>query len=246
MPTSFFTLGLTHPARSADGWRIGRARIDAVHRDLSCTVHGSLQRWVRRILGSIEHEQRVADLATDLFDVVADLHRLDAADLRLLRWAATVHDVGRAICDETHPAQGAKLIRAERALPLSPAERRHLAYLTLYHRGRVPAAGRDDILAPGDDHDRLRRTLALLRAADALDNRALAGGRHTPPRVVFGLARPSATSPPILHATCYLDQDSPKARRVYSKRKKFRLLEEVLDCRVATSVIVTRGGKKVA
>ncbi|QOV88301.1 HD domain-containing protein [Humisphaera borealis] len=246
MPSTFLTPGTRSTARSVDGWRIGPFGLDVANRDLSCAVHVSLERWVKRTLGSIDHEQRVADIATDLFDVVGDLHQLDAADLRLLRWASIVHDVGRAVCDDTHPEQGAKLLRSERSLPLLPAERRHLVYLTLYHRGKVPSPGRDDVLSAGDDHERLYRTLALLRAADGLDNRDLGGKFHAPPRVVFGLTRRSALRANTLHVTCYLDQDSAKARRVYSRRKKFRLLEEVLSCQIAPTVIVAGSGKSVA
>ena len=67
-------------------------------------------------------------------------------------------------------------------LPLSTTERRLLAYLTLHHRGKVPAAGADEVLAPGDDTERMLDILALLRAADALDSRVLQS-----PRLVFAL-----------------------------------------------------------
>ena len=112
------------------------------------------------------------------------------------------------------------MLMEDRHLPLSHSERR-LAYLTLYHKGHVPDAGDDEILRPGDDADRLRTILALLRAADALDGRSLES-----PRLVFALEGRR------LRIHCYLETDSAKARRVYSRRKKFRLLEEMLDCRV--------------
>ena len=71
----------------------------------------------------------------------------------------------------------------------------------------------------------VRVTLALLRAADALDSRSLES-----PRLVFALRGRT------LRIGCYLDTDSAKARRVYRRRKKFRLLEELLDCRVELDV----------
>ena len=246
MPTPLLNTRQTHPARSVDGWRIGPAGVDVTKRDLSCPVQASLQRWVRKALGTIDHEMRVADIATDLVDVLGGVHQLGSEDLRLLRWAAIVHDVGRAVCDDTHPEEGAKLLRSEKSLPLSPVERRHLIYLTLYHRGKVPPLGRDDVLTAGDDHHRLYHTLAMLRAADGLDNRGLGGKFHAPPRIVFGLTHRSPLRPSTLHVDCYLDQDSAKARRVYRKRKKFRLLEEVLQVEVAPTVIVARSSKSVA
>lgn len=246
MPTSFLTQRGSTPARSPDGWRIGPARGDTAGRDLSCPVSGALLRWAKRLLGSVDHEVRVAEIATDLFDVLAGTHLLDAADLRLLRWAAIVHDVGRSVCDETHPEEGARLLRGEKSLPLTAAERRHLTYLTLHHRGKVPSAGADGVLNVDDDCERLYRILALLRAADGLDNRALGDRSGAPPRVVFGLAHGSAPRLQTLHIACYLDRDSAKARRVYRRRKKFRLLEDVLHCRVEPSVIVLRSSRSVA
>ena len=179
-----------------------------------------------RHLGSIEHERRVVQISGKLFDLTWPLHGLRMPDRRLLALAAVVHDVGRAIDDPTHPEQGARMLLEERALPISGTERRALAYLTRYHRGKVPQVGDDGILRRGDDADRLRGVLALLRAADALDGRSIES-----PRLVFALLGRR------LHVTCYLDSMSEKARRVYSRRKKFRMLEEWLDCDVQIDVV---------
>jgi exopolyphosphatase/pppGpp-phosphohydrolase len=215
----------------------GRAAADT---SAAGRTHQSLERWARRHLGSVAHERRVVELATDLFVATRTLHGLGARDLRLLRWAAVVHDVGRAVCDETHPRDGAALILADRSLPLEPAERRQLAFLTRHHRGKGFDAGRDDILAPGDGHRRLLRVLALLRAADGLDNRSLGRKDRPPPHVVFGLARP-AGRPARLRVECYLREESGKARRVYARRKKYRLLEAVMGCEVVPTVVNPAG-----
>src|SRR5437762_2759214 len=133
------------------------------------TQFAAVERWVRRQLGSVEHELRVAEIGSTVFELTAPLHRMEAvADARLLRLACLVHDVGRCVDDAEHPAQGAAMLLADESLPLSAAERRSLAYLTLYHRGDVPAAGDDDVLHPADDHARLLKLLALLRCADGL------------------------------------------------------------------------------
>ena len=179
-----------------------------------------LESWVLRHLGSVEHERRVSVLASSLFHLTQPLHDLDPSHLRLLRLAATVHDVGRAIDNKTHPAQGAHLLLDDPLVPLSGPDRRALAYLTLYHRGPVPESGRDTILRDSDDRDRLRSTLSLLRAADALDSRSMES-----PRVVFSLSGHGGRIP-TLHIRCYLETESAKARRIYRRRKKFRLLEQ--------------------
>lgn len=209
-------------------------RTDRREEPLCLKLH-ALTRWVGRHLGTIEHEQRVMTIASTLFDLTGPLHRLADADRRLLRMAAAVHDVGRAVDDDTHPAEGARMLRDDADLPLTGTERRSLAFLTLYHKGRVPPAGCDEVLRPKDDHDRLRLLLALLRAADALDSRSLDS-----PRVV--IAREGRQ----LRITCYLNRDCPKARKVYSRRKKFRLLEEMLNCRVEVTIATAAALRMVA
>ena len=198
------------------------------------------QRWVRRALGRVEHELRVAEISATLFDITAPLHRLDRGrDAHLLHLASLLHDIGRSVDDANHPAEGAAMILADSGLSLSPAERRALAYLTLYHRGDVPAAGDDDVLHPDDDHATLRTALALLRCADALDSRSLES-----PRLVIALAGEGRR--PELRITCYVRTDSEKVRRAYGRRKKFRLLEEVLGCDVSVEVALAQVLRMVA
>jgi len=190
-----------------------------------CLRQHAVEKWVLRQLGSIDHERRVKEIASKLFDLTWPLHGLGRAERRLLSLAAAVHDVGRSIDDDTHPQQGADMLVEADHLPLSSSQRRALAYLTRYHRGKVPDCGADEVLRRTDDHEALRMTLALLRAADSLDSRQIAS-----PRLVFALLDRR------LFITCYLDSDTPKARKVYSRRKKFRLLEELLDCRVDVQI----------
>ena len=202
----------------------------------------AVQRWVRRRLGRVDHELRVAEIAATVFDLTAPLHGLDrGSDARLLRLASVVHDVGRAVDDAEHPAIGAAMLLRDQSLPLSAAERRALAYLTLYHRGAVPAAGEDDVLHSEDDHARLLKLLGLLRCADGLDSRSLES-----PRLVFALLGGAGAQPPRLCVTCYLQADTEKLRRVYQRRKKFRLLEQTMGCRVEVQVALAKALRLVA
>jgi hypothetical protein len=118
------------------------------------------------------------------------------------------------------------MILRDRSLRVGEADRRALAYLTLYHRDSVPAAGEESILRGEDDGESLRKLLAILRAADALDSRSLES-----PRLVFGLKKKR------LHVNCYLEDLTAKARRIYQRRKKFRLMEEELGVRVEVDVL---------
>lgn len=201
----------------------------------------AVEKWVRRRLGQTVHELRVAEIAATIFDLTSPLHALDGASLRVLRLAALVHDVGRCEDEAEHPATGAAMLLADETLPLTAAERRALAYLTLYHRGAVPDLDRDDVLHPEDDADRLVKLLAMLRCADGLDSRSLES-----PRLVFALVAASGAQRPVLRVTCYLQSDSEKVRRVYLRRKKFRLLEETLACRVEVDVAQAQGLRLVA
>jgi len=213
--------------------------------DLSHPKLAAAEAWVARQLGGSGHERRVASIAATLFDLTAPLHGLASlADRRLLQLAALVHDVGRRAGKGNHAAAGAAMVLSDDGvLPLTAAERRAVAYLTLHHRGAVPEVGDDDVLHDReDDAGRLLKLLALLRAADALDSRSLES-----PQVVFALLPGTAANArPRLRVTCYLQTDSAKARRVYERRKKFRLLEDVLGCRVEVEIVQAQALRMVA
>jgi exopolyphosphatase/guanosine-5'-triphosphate,3'-diphosphate pyrophosphatase len=191
--------------------------------------------WVASELGEIRHERRVASIVRCLFDVTLPLHNLNRGDLRLLKLAAYVHDVGRSVNDKDHPAIGARMIRRDKSLPLKKQQRLALSYLTLRHRGKVPDLQSDPAAARIKDHSKLRLLLAFLRAADALDNRGLPSPR-------LNISRRGQR----IRIICSLREDTAKARRIFSRRKKFRLLEELLDCRVEVIVVAGRRLSAVA
>jgi exopolyphosphatase/pppGpp-phosphohydrolase len=200
-----------------------------------CLQQRALEKWAHGELGSIEHERRVMEIACKLFDLTWPLHGLTHDDHRVLRLGAIVHDVGRSVDDDTHPQEGARMLLESDHLPLDASERRALAYLTRYHRGKVPPERMDEILRRHDDQYTLRTVLSLLRAADALDSRAIES-----PRLMFELIGRR------LHVTCILSEDTPKARKVYCRRKKYRLMEELLDCRVDVRIAHERALQMVA
>ena len=181
--------------------------------------------YARRQLKSLEHERRVLSIASKLFDLTGQLHELRPRDRRTLRLAALLHDVGRRFGERNHPADGARMILDDLTLPISVRQRRAVAYLTRYHRGAVPRIGFDDILRRGDRRKAMVKILALLRAADALDNRQL----H-PPTIAIALKGRK------LSIICFVETDVNRARKVYRRRKKFRLLEELLGLKVDVDV----------
>jgi exopolyphosphatase/pppGpp-phosphohydrolase len=180
--------------------------------------------WVRRKLGSVAHELRVLALAHKFFELTSRWHALGGAEKRLLGLAALVHDVGRATCDKDHARVGAQMLMENANLPLTDADRRRMAFLTRYHRGKVPERGLEEYLDPGtDDIQELHLLLALLRAADTLDSRSLA-----PPHLLMTVrAR-------VLTVYGYVAGDAETVGTALGKRKKFMHLEDLLQCKVRT------------
>jgi exopolyphosphatase/pppGpp-phosphohydrolase len=191
--------------------------------------------WVTERLGSDRHERRVACIAASLVDLTFPLHDLTIAERRLLRIAALVHDVGRCVSKKNHPSAGARIIRRCPELPLKKRQRRALAYLTLRHRGEVPGVQDDPALRRVENVPRLQMLLAFLRAADALDSRSLPS-----PRLTF------TRKGRRIRILCRLRDDCAEARRIFSRRKKFRLLEDLLDCRVEVAILSNRRLRAVA
>lgn len=182
-------------------------------------------RWVQRKLGNIRHERRVLAIASRLHDLTRPVLRLGMSELRLLRLAALLHDVGRSINDKDHPEEGAKMILATTAMQFSPLDRRALAFLTRYHRGQVPEIGSEKYLHTADPRQNLYTILGLLRTADALDNRQIAS-----PKVMFEMNERQ------LQIRCYVENDFREARRIYRRRKKYLLLESMMKGRIDVEV----------
>jgi exopolyphosphatase/pppGpp-phosphohydrolase len=187
-------------------------------------MEAAVRSWALRKLGSIDHELRVARAAGLLLDITQGWHGLGGAERRLLVLGALLHDVGRSVEEHGHSGHGARLILESRSLPLSESDRRKLAYLVKHHRGKVPASGTDKFLLHregGDESAKMRVLLGLLRAADALDSRRL-----PPPGLLLTRRERRLT------IRGYFDGDERKAAEILGRPKKFRLLEETLDCTV--------------
>src|ERR1700736_4504107 len=75
------------------------------HQELS-----PISTWVRRRLGNIDHEKRVFQIAGALFDMTRDLHGLGRRSRWALHAAALVHDVGRSVDPDDHPAIGSEML----------------------------------------------------------------------------------------------------------------------------------------
>src|SRR5882672_7060256 len=195
------------------------------HRSGPRPVMYPLERSRYRLSGSMgisSHERRVAAIAVRLFDLLARQHRLSPKYRKLLHVAALLHDAGRVYGSEGHEHSGAAMVQMDRALPLSPRQRRAIAYLIRYHRGPVPSLiSQQQILACGDQHRKLRLLLGILRLCDAIDSRHI----HPPTIIIKRTAKK-------LRITCLVQEELAEARRRLGGCNKFALLETELGFRV--------------
>jgi exopolyphosphatase/guanosine-5'-triphosphate,3'-diphosphate pyrophosphatase len=117
-----------------------------------------------------KHARQVARLALQLFDQLAGLHGLPASARSVLEAAALLHDVGHAVSPQRHHKHTFYLVQNADIAGFSDQERHQVALVARYHRRTPPDRGRPDLEELGAGELRqLRRLVALLRVADALD-----------------------------------------------------------------------------
>ena len=116
------------------------------------------------------HATQSARLALALFDQLATLHRLPASARGLLEAAALLHDVGHAVSASRHHKHTFYLVSNADVPGFSERERLLVALVARYHRRSAPERGRPDLDdLSGGELSLVRRLVALLRVADALD-----------------------------------------------------------------------------
>jgi len=121
------------------------------------------------------HENHVAALALQLFDALADVHRLEPADRDALFAAALVHDVGRAIAASAHHKHGAYIVRNAGLVGWRPEEIELIATLVRYHRKAMPRPPHPEwVEASAPQRRKIDMLAGILRVADGLDRRHLA------------------------------------------------------------------------
>ena len=186
----------------------------------------TIERWVVRQLGCSRHERQVLGIATRLFDLTANLHGLPPFCRRYLRIGALVHDVGRIGGAAGHHVRGAGMVLRNQSLPLSIDERQVVAFLTRFHRKRPPTKRTiREWTGSNAQVGVLRKLLAILRAADALDSRRITAQGLT-----------MRLDGRRLRVRCYVDGDRAAAGRAFDKKRKFQMLQEVLRLSVKVQI----------
>lgn len=120
------------------------------------------------------HQRHVARLALRLFERLADVHGLFAADREILYAAAILHSIGHFVAESGNHKHAAYLIRNSALDGWRKDEIERIALITRYYRKSMPKLTHPDFAAlSADDRARLERLAALLRLADGLDARHL-------------------------------------------------------------------------
>jgi len=131
---------------------------DLLGRTIDEDVRGvTVERFVKRYSIDREHSARVVALATSLYRQA--LGRPDPAKLQLLRWAATLHEIGMSVSHIGFHKHGAYILQHADMPGFSSGEQQHLALLVFGCRGGL-AKVRSTL---GDDEVRLQ--LLALRLA---------------------------------------------------------------------------------
>lgn len=167
------------------------------------------------------HSLQDARLAVRLFDLTADLHRLDDEYRDLLYCAALLHDIGYIEGYDEHHKTSYKLIVAADLLGLSEREKRIVANVARYHRGAQPKLEHKGFAALGlEDREVVAKLGAILRLADGLDR------THTD--AVHGLEAWLDGARLVVLADCPLGCES----EIMAGEKKGRWLGDLFGLRV--------------
>ncbi len=117
-----------------------------------------------------DHDEQVMKNALMLFDQLTSLHGLLGEERFLLQAAALLHDIGWSRPGGAHNKSGARMVRADTALPVERDEREIIALLIRYHRKAPPSLQQRRFAELGQrDRERVQKLASLLRIADALD-----------------------------------------------------------------------------
>jgi exopolyphosphatase/guanosine-5'-triphosphate,3'-diphosphate pyrophosphatase len=119
---------------------------------------------------SLQHAERVAALAAQLFSDLRELHDLEPKYGGLLEAAAYLHDTGHFVSSTRHHRHSHYLV-ANADLPGFDADARNfIAALCRYHRKNMPKSSQDEFARLGSEQQNaLLRLIPLLRIADSLD-----------------------------------------------------------------------------
>lgn len=118
----------------------------------------------------VEHSQKVAALALQLFDDLEPLHHMGGRERFLLECACLLHDIGWKFGQKGHAGRSAEMILSDAELPLGLIERGITGLVAQAHRGkiRIESEGIFSLIG-SEDRTHVLMLSALIRVADGLD-----------------------------------------------------------------------------
>lgn len=177
----------------------------------------------RRYLFNEAHALHVARLAGSLFDQLAKVHGLGAADRRMLLCAAVLHDIGAFVGYKKHHKHSLYLIANSEIPEFTPREIDIIANVARYHRKGVPAEHHLAFTALEEaDRQRVVKLAALLRIADALDREHLQAVRAVTAKATRGKK-----------LRLEVESDADLLLERWALRRKGGLFEEVFGLEIA-------------
>jgi hypothetical protein len=173
----------------------------------------------------------VARIALKLFDLLGDEHGLNDEFRLILQTAALRHDAAKSFSPADHEVRGAAMLLSDAQLTLRGWQRRAAAFLVRFHRDPdAGAAGLAEFRLPPGRAAEILTLLALLQSADGLDSRGV-------PTSAVIIRRKNRK----LQVLCLVSAKLNKARRTFTRRRKFKLLRRVLGIELDVRVERTAG-----
>ena len=185
-----------------------------------------VRRVARRIDPEPGHAFQVCKNALALFDATSGLHKLSAADRRLLESAALLHDTGHTIEFSRHHKHSRDLIMDMELPGFTRRERRIIACVARYHRKAHPDAKHAVYCDLSRiERRRVEKLAAILRIADGLDRCHAASCRQI-------RATTSKTKVAI-----EVQQRQPSPVDIWGAQRKQKLFEEVFGVTVTIGAV---------
>jgi CHAD domain-containing protein len=154
-------------------WQAWRAKLPR-GREARSAAFRKLQVWASYLDPDVAHSRRVARLALQLHDGLAQaglLGRAHPHSREFLQAAAMVHEVGRSAGRKGHHKSTQRLVReVDRPFSWTRHDLEVIAFIARYHRGSLPGKTQDGLRRLPPEQRRLAQLLAgILRLADAFD-----------------------------------------------------------------------------
>ncbi|HVF13665.1 MAG TPA: Ppx/GppA phosphatase family protein [Acidimicrobiales bacterium] len=199
---------------------------DTLHKHLTDIRSTSVRHLSDLVPDEQPHSERALELALELFDETADLHRLEGEHRELLQAAALLANVGLVISHDRHHLHSYYVIRnAEHLRGFTEREVELIAQVARYHRKSAPKPKHEAFAALTPSDQRVVQVLAgILRIAIALD--------RTHGHVVEALTCRRRGQNLIVR----LRVSSDPSLEVYTAEERKALLEVALDMKVQFEV----------